>query len=65
MTTVTRVLAASTPESNRVARGAYEASELFAAVKADPSLTNMRSRHFDVLERPTETTRGLSVPVAA
>ena len=63
------------PESNRAggvytwidraAREAYEASELFAAVRGDPSLANVRSRHFDVLERPTETTRGLSVPVAA
>ena len=62
-------------ESNRaggvytwVDRGAcegYLAGELFAAARAEPTLVNLRSRQFDVLERPTGITRGLTVRAAA
>ena len=40
------------------------AGELFAAARAEPTLANLRSRQFDVLERPTDITRGLTVPAA-
>lgn len=63
------------PDSNRAggvytwvdsaAREAYEANQVFGALKADANLANVRSRHFDVLEAPTQTTRGLPVGAAA
>ncbi|MDP6750917.1 MAG: YdhR family protein [Candidatus Poribacteria bacterium] len=34
-------------------------SELFAGVGANPALTNITSRDFDVIEGPTRVTRGL------
>ena len=62
-------------ESNRAGgvytwgdRGACEAylvGELFAATRAEPTLAHLRSRQFDVLERSTDITRGLTVPAAA
>ena len=43
-------------------RDAYEAylnSELFAGVGANPALVNIVSKDFDVIEGPTQVTRGL------
>ena len=51
--------------ADRAACEAYLAGELFAAARAEPTLANLRSRQFDVLERPTDITRGLPVPAAA
>ena len=49
---------------DRGACEAYLAGELFAAARAEPTLANLLSRQFDVLERPTDITRGLAVPAA-
>ena len=43
----------------------YLAGELFAAARAEPTLANLRSRRFGVLERPTEITRGLHAAATA
>lgn len=39
---------------------AFRASELFAAVRDDPTLTDMTMRSFEVLEGPSRTTRGIA-----
>ena len=44
--------------SDAAAREAYLASELYGALQANPALGNVRSRHYDVLERPSRITRG-------
>jgi hypothetical protein len=44
---------------DRAALDAYLASELFAGVKSNPSFTNVTTRAFGVMERPTEITHGL------
>lgn len=50
---------------DRAACEDYLSGELFAAAEADPVLANLRSREFDVLERPTAVTRGLRARAAA
>jgi hypothetical protein len=50
---------------DRGACEAYLAGEQFAAARAEPTLANLRSRQFDVLERATDITRGLNVRAAA
>ena len=43
----------------RDAYQAYLSSELFAGVGAHPALVNIESKDYDVLEAPTQVTRGL------
>jgi hypothetical protein len=51
--------------ADRGACEAYLSGELFAAAQAEPTLANLRSRQFEVLEHPTEITRGLHARAAA
>lgn len=50
---------------SREAMEAYQGSELFRAIGADPHLKGVRSRDFAVLEDPTQTTWKLGVAVPA
>jgi hypothetical protein len=43
----------------------YLESELYAAVVANPALANLRSRRFDVLEGPSQVTRGVAARAVA
>jgi hypothetical protein len=44
---------------------AYLAGATFQGLLANPALANVRHRRFDVLERPTDVTRGPAVSTAA
>jgi len=43
---------------SRAAMEDYVAGPIFGALLANPAMTGVASRDFDVLERPTEITRG-------
>jgi hypothetical protein len=45
---------------DRQAMETFVGSDLFRGFAADPQLSNFTSRDFDVLERPTEVTRGVA-----
>ena len=63
------------PESNtyggvytwvdRTAMEAYTTTELFKGVVSNPSLANIQSRDFAVIDGPTRVTRGLAAAAAA
>lgn len=45
---------------DRAALDAFQASELFAAVRDDPKFADMTVRSFEVLEEPSRTTRAFA-----
>lgn len=48
---------------NRAAMEAYLDSDVFRAMETDPSLADLRSRDFAVLEAPTRITHGIVTAV--
>lgn len=49
---------------DRAAMETYLRSDIFKAVAANPNLTNITSRDFDVLEGPSRVTQGLATVAA-
>jgi quinol monooxygenase YgiN len=50
---------------NRAAMEAYMNGEVAAAVIAHPNLANISSKDYDILESPTQVTRGFAAVAAA
>lgn len=50
--------------TDREAMAAFARSELFAAVVNHPNLTDVRATDYDVLDAPTQVTRGLAAIAA-
>ena len=50
--------------TSHAALDAYLDGELFAALRGDPTVTNLSSTAFEVLETPTRATRGMPAVAA-